>query len=125
MEKYSHQINIHSKDQKLTFYATEYHVDLIGGVDISLNDFSIVLIDENGLEVNLTTFTLPVQRLYGWTRARKTFGVNIPTEGVYTIRFNNPSSLIVKRSNAAMFPFSLFNKPISNQKISVVFYRKE
>ncbi len=124
MRRSSEEINIHTKGQKLKFNAAKYHVDVIGGFDVALNGFSIALIDEDGSEIEFSSFTLPVQSLYGWTRAKRTFSLTVPKEGVYTIMFKNPSKLIVRRSNVAFFPLSLFNKPISNEGISVVFYRK-
>lgn len=121
----SHQISILSEGQQLKFYPAKYYVDIVGGLDIALNDFSIALMDEEGSAIRLSTFTFPVQSMYGWTRAKRTFEVNIPKAGVYTIQFHNPSSLVVKRSNIAVFPLSLFNKPIPSEEISVVFYRKK
>lgn len=124
MNRYSHEINIHSKGQELKFYAAEYHVDLIGGLDIKTNEFYISLIDSNGSEIHLSDFTFPVQSLYGWRKAKRKYSVKIPREGVYLIKFNNPSNLVVKRSNVAVFPFSLFSKRVPTEEITVVFYRK-
>ncbi len=125
MKRYSEKINIHKKGQQLKFYADTYHVDVLGGVDVVLNGFSIDLIHEDGSEIGSTTFTFPVQSLYGWTRGKRKFSIGVPKEGVYTIRFNNPSKLRVRRSNVMFFPLSLlFKKPIPNEEISVVFYRK-
>jgi hypothetical protein len=124
MYRYSDQINIHWTEQKLKFYAIEYDIDIIGGLDIEVNDFYISLIDSDGFELRLSDFTFPIQSIHGWPNSIRKYSVKIPKDGIYLIKFNNPSSLIVRRTNFAPFPFSLFNLTIPNNRISVGFYRK-
>jgi len=111
-------INIHSTEQEINLEIGKHKVDVLGGWGVDLGQFSISFIHSvTGQKVNCKKTIWPIQSFAFDKRANRIFIANILESGIYRIEFRQPETLKVKEAN--LFFSGLFQKPISNDKISI------
>ena len=112
-------ININSNGEEVNLLAKRYRIYVLGGWGIDLGSFSISFKDEKTGEISRCKRAIfPVQAFSHRKRAKRIFVVDIPRQSNYEVVFENPESLIVKKSNLLIS--SLFTKPISNKTIEIL-----
>jgi hypothetical protein len=112
-------ININSKNQEINLEVGTYKIFLLGGFGITLNNFSISLINNKTNEkIESKEAFWPVQTFVNGKRAKKILTININNSGQFKIAFNNPESIKVKKSN---LKFNLFsNETLLNENLEIV-----
>jgi hypothetical protein len=112
-------ININSKNQEINLEVGTYKIFLLGGFGITLNNFSISLISiKTNEKIESKKAIWPVQTYVNGKRAKKILTININHSGQYKIVFNNPESIIVKKSNLKFNIFS--NETLLNENLEIV-----
>jgi hypothetical protein len=112
-------ININSKNQEINLKVGTYKIFLLGGFGITLNNFSISLINNKSNEkIESKKAFWPVQTFVNGKRAKKILTININNSGQYKIVFNNPESIIVKKSNLKFNIFS--NETLLNENLEII-----
>ena len=112
-------ININNEGEEIKLSARKYRIFLLGGWGVNLGSFSISFRDKKTDEIiGCKRAIFPVQAYSYKKRAKRIFTVDIPKQSNYEVIFDNPESLIVKRSN--LFLENLFAKPISNKHIEIL-----
>jgi len=112
-------ININSKNEEINLGVGTYKIFLIGGFGITLNNFSISLINEKTNEkIESNKAFWPVQTYINGRRAKNILTININNSGQYKIVFNNPESIKVKKSNLKFNFFS--NENILNENLELI-----
>lgn len=127
MYKASQNINIHTKNQELTFNEGYYHLDVLGGWSVNKNGFSFILTNKKTGNAIYPTRSWPIQNLYRFKRAKRIFTFEVVEKGIYSLEFKNPEQLVVRASNLPLFGWIrnlFFNGIVSNKEIHVIVYRK-
>lgn len=119
----SRLININSQNEEINLEAGTYRIFLLGGFGISLNNFSISLINIKSKEIIESKKAFwRVQTYVNGKRAKKINIININNSGQYKIVFNNPKSLKVKKSNLRLNYFS--NETLSSENLEIIITQK-
>lgn len=118
-------INIHSNETKIHLAPVLYHIDIVGGFGVNLNDFSISFIEsKTGKILFPKEARWSVQSLDDARKVR-ILDLNVDEKGEYIIQFSNSKNVIVKKSRLMSFPFSLLpNKTVLNSDLRITVYRK-
>lgn len=112
-------ININSKNQEINLEVGTYKIFLLGGFGITLNNFSISLISiKTNEKIESKKAFWPVQTYVNGKRAKKMLTININNSGQYKVVFNNPESIIVKKSNLKFNIFS--NETLLNENLEII-----
>lgn len=112
-------ININSKNQEINLEVGTYKIFLLGGFGITLNNFSISLISiKTNEKIESKKAFWPVQTYVNGKRAKKILTININNSGQYKVVFNNPESIIVKKSNLKFNIFS--NETLLNENLEII-----
>ena len=116
------KINIYQTDKQVNLKEGTYHINLIGGWGVSLNQFKIELLDSNNKSIICYKTTFPVQNLTD-KKTKRILSVDIKKADNYKISFKNPGSIEVYPS--PLFLLKLILKPIDNKNIQVYFEFKK
>ncbi len=112
-------ININSQNEEINLEAGTYKIFLLGGFGITLNNFSISLINNKTNEkIESKKAFWPVQTYVNGKRAKKILTLNINNSGQYKIVFNNPQSIKVKKSNLKFNFFS--DENLLNENLEII-----
>lgn len=97
-------ISIDKSGVELELNSGKYRIYILGGWSVSLGKFSITFKNKSNNEKIECKRTIFGAQAYAYnTRAKKIFVVDIIEASTYQIIFENPESLIVKRSNLPFF----------------------
>jgi len=112
-------INIHSEGKVVKLVPGKYLIYLLGGWGVELGDFDILFESTETSEIiEPISVNWPVQWFYLNRRAKRLFKFNIAVPGHYLVKFINPKSLKVRRSN--LFLYSLITNPVPNPGIEIL-----
>jgi len=118
----SKPVNIYTTGFKADFMKGFWHISLLGGWNVSLNQFKIGLIDTSTKE---TTYCMPnlsllkMNRFSHGRKAKTILNITIPKSCEYEVLFENQGTLIVKKSQL-LFTSMLFGY-VPNKSLEIVF----
>ena len=95
------KINIYHTDKQVNLKEGTYHINLIGGWGVSLNQFKIELIDSNNNSIICYKATFPVQNLTD-KKTKRILSVDIKKADNYKIVFKNPYSIAVSYTHLTL-----------------------
>lgn len=111
-------INIHTSGEQIELSQGKYKVDILGGWGVELGSFSMKLKNSaTQEEVECKKAIWPVQTYAYKKRAKRILNFKITNDGLYTIVFNRPETVRLKRSNLIIL--SLFQDPIDTNDIEI------
>ena len=111
-------ISIHNSGSTIFLTTGIYSIKILGGWSVSLGDFSISLQNQkNGIILNPEIVYWRFQSYEYGQRAKKIMSLHIMKPGKYTIEFNNPDDIRVRRTN--LFITKLFEKEIPNKEVNI------
>lgn len=112
------KINIHRKGEILQFTTGVCKIDIIGGWDVTLGEFSIKL--KNIKNGKVLEGKRVFWRLQSWDygkRSKRIFMIDIIEPGEYEIEFINPEH--VKLKHSGLFLLGLFSHPLKNENLEI------
>lgn len=125
-------LNIHTKSAKVHLAPVTHYIDLVGGLSVEVNGFSVRLIEVNtGVEIRPIECDWPFRSMEFGTRSKRIFKMEVLQKGDYLVEFINADKPFVKQRYdiSLPFPFSLFgvrlpSKSVPNDELCIAIYRK-
>ena len=112
-------INIHKKNELVELTPGICKIDILGGWNVKLGDFTISLKNINSKETLHARKVISVQSYIQKQKAKRIFVIDILQAGTYEVEFIKPETLVVKYSNLPII--GLFSKKLLNQNLKVSF----
>ncbi|RNC87957.1 MAG: hypothetical protein ED556_01855 [Winogradskyella sp.] len=113
-------INITSTKSQVDLYYGMFGVYVLGGWDIDVNDFSIILKHTKSNKVIIAENThWRIQSHELGQKAKKIMSLDVTQSGIYDIEFKNQDSLKVWDSNF-QYIFRFFKKSIKKEYIQIL-----
>ncbi|MDC0257417.1 hypothetical protein OAK35_01600 [Crocinitomicaceae bacterium] len=114
-----HLLSIHSKNQKVILSAGGYYMLIVGGFTIEENIFSVSIINVSSQKkINFGRSKRSWNTTIGWrTKAKYFYYFDIEQAGEYEVKFHNPESLVVYKSQ--LWSMRKLFGPIHNSDIKL------